>query len=1800
MKLRFLLACVGVLLGTGIAGALSLDGYARVPLHFEANEGQVDAAVDFVSRGQGYTLFLQDGAAVLSLRRGARADATLRMDLVGGHKPTAHAARQPMPSYSNYYRGGDAARWHTGVGHFGQVQYDDVYPGVDLVYYGNQRRLEYDFVVAPGVDPDQIALRFDGAEGMRLDATGNLLLNVDGGEVALQAPIVYQQVDGARQPVDGAFVLSGDEVRFALGEYDTSRELVIDPILSYATFLGGAGATDIVYAIDVDASGHIYLTGSTGSTSFPVLNEIQTGPNGGGGDTDGFVTKLTPDGQSLVYSTYLGGSVTDVLEDIVALSGGEAAVVGNSGSGNFPTFNGHQPSKAGGAGISDAVVVRLDASGQIAFSTFLGGSADENPQSGTRGDKSITTDGAGNIIVSGTTLSTNFPVTVGAYDTNFASGSWTAFVTKYSPTGAMLFSSFLGANRPSGTESSYDVAADGNGHIWVAGVTNGDFPVTGNAYQPNHGQGPQDAFLAQLSADGTTLLYATYLGGNGLDNIHAIALDASDNIYLKGRTESSNFPVAGASIIQANYGGAADAFVSKFDPTATSLVYSTYLGGNGDDASDDRSGIAVDGTGNVIVAGRTGSSNFPLVDPFEAVYQGAFDAYVTKINAAGGALVYSTYLGGQALDRALGVATNAAGDAYVAGYTASLNFPTQDEFQGALAGGVYDGFVAKISTGSLAFSEEIVPTSSGNNEGVAMADYDGDGDLDVFVAGQNTGDRLYENDGSGNFADVAGAEGVADGTNGRGAAWGDYDNDGDPDLYLTRVSATNVLYTNNSNSFSSVGLGGGNGLAAIWVDYDSDGDLDIFGGNDTGSANHFLFRNDGGGSFVDRGGNAGFAALANAYGADWADFDNDGDLDLYIANYQNGVEDQLFRNDGGGNFADVTASSPIGPSVFTVGAAWADFDNDGDMDIYVAEQSGSDYLYQNNAGTFSNVANALGINNTGSAQSVSWADFDNDGDLDVYVGNGVNNTDNRFYVNNGGASFSEQATALGLDGDLRHTRGLAWGDVDNDGDIDLFVANTGSNQLFRNQGNGNNYLHVDLEGSVSSRDGIGARLTATIGGNSQILDVDGGGGYQSQNSQRVAFGLGAATVVDQLRVDWPSGIAQTFVNVAANQVLAITEANTVTVTIPDVVAAYDQTVSVPVQVSETAGANIIAAEVFIQYDGDLLTPTGVDAAGTLLTPNWAIEPNIVEGGQIDTYKIAMATDDDALAGAGVLINVLFQVPDVRAPSSSALTLSHALFNNGTPLNATIDGSLTVGGASATITSLPAQILPDDAVTITVVDADEDSDGAAGTDQVVVDITNSDNGDNINLTLNEDGAIAGTFSAAYSTGFGAAAVADALIQADAGDIIVATYSDVLDAAGNTTPRTAQTTVLGGNDGSVAITLVSQPGDPLYVQVSDLDLNADPGAAETATVTLSNSRTAESFVVTVTEVDLDDEVFFGSLATIPGASTATEMHTAEDDVVTATYDDAVATNGGQVDRTAQNDVIFPWGDTDDNDALQAFDAAQVLIDVLSGSTYFSAQARLVGNVDIDPVATGITPFDAALILQKRVERISSFPVQDPASTNNPQGDPASPKLIAERRALSLVAGAGYVSLVADERGGIISGDLLLAGVEGRVEMGNELGVFLQASRLTDDGLRIVFAGPESAEGPGELLRVYGVGPMKAAHVRAEFNDGAIAGVASGVMASVTPGVFVLHPNVPNPFNPSTAIHFELPQRADVRLAVYDLLGQKVRTLVAAELAAGAHRTVWDGRDAAGRAVGNGVYFYRLQAGEYVQMRRMLLLK
>jgi hypothetical protein len=685
-SLRIASLAIATILALGVGAAPAAE------LAFEQNLGQSDPRARFLARGRGYALFLTPSEAVLAF---PHAGPPLRMRLRGAQDATV-AGEGPLPGTSHYFVGSDPARFRKNVPSFERVRYASVYPGIDLVFYGHEGELEYDFVVAPGRDPRRVSMDLSGVNAMRVDGQGNLVLATGAGPVVWRKPVAYQVWDGERRPVESRYVVRGKRrVGFQVAAYDRTRPLVVDPTLAYSTYHGGSGA-DIGHAIGLDEAGNAYVTGETGSVDFPGTG----GPVQG--LVDAFVTKLDPSGTTRIYSVYLGGGGSDIGWGIAVDAGGSVYLTGETNSANFPTTAGAYQKVM--KGTSDAFAVKLSAAGGLAYSTLLGGSFTDQ---GDRGN-AVAVDSAGNMVVAGRTDSADFPVTPGALFTNFRGGEFDGFVAKLNPaatgSASLVYSTFLGG---ANNDAAFGVALDSAGNPYVVGGTaSPDFPATADAYQGSNTGGGTDAFFAKLNANATGLLYSTFLGGSSSNERgNAVGVDAFGNAIITGQTTSGDFPTKNP--IQPSGGGGYDAFVAKIDPTASgvaSLVYSTYLGGSGDDTGR---ALAVDASGQVYVTGQTTSSlNFPLANAVQPTYGGGpSDAFVTKLSAAGTARLYSTYLGGSDTEGTApngkggpgqGIAVSPCGDAWVTGGTLSTNFPTAGPVQ-AMPGGAGDAFVAKIT-----------------------------------------------------------------------------------------------------------------------------------------------------------------------------------------------------------------------------------------------------------------------------------------------------------------------------------------------------------------------------------------------------------------------------------------------------------------------------------------------------------------------------------------------------------------------------------------------------------------------------------------------------------------------------------------------------------------------------------------------------------------------------------------------------------------------------------------------------------------------------------------------------------------------------------------------------------------------------------------------------------------------------------------------------------------------------------------------------------------------------------------------
>ncbi len=728
-------------LRAGRIKAQAVSRYGALPRVFEANHGQFDRSVPFVSRGRGYSLSLMASGALLVLSkpgpgngaavpagrpqdaggrdRAAAQPARLRMEFSGADPGARIDGYDRLPGQVNYFVGNDPRRWQTHVPTYAKVKYSGIYPGIDLIFYGNQSRLEYDFVVSPEADPSRVRLRFGGADSIALNPGGDLRVAAGGGEMLFGKPSVYQWRKGRRRAVPGDFTLvDGSTVGFRLGRYDHSRPLVIDPVLDYSTYLGGSAYTgDQGNGIAIDSAGNAYITGNTDSTDFPVTpGAYQTkDASYAGGYEQVFVTMMNPAGTALVYSTYIGGTGGDWAEAIALDSQGNAYVTGYTYSKDYPATMGALQTTNPDTNNGSCFVTKLSADGSsLGYSTFLGGNG------GTFGDtaNAITVDGQGDAYVAGTAASTNFPVTMNAYQSNEnAQYGVNAFLTELNAEGsALVYSTYLGGSctRLPGDHAGA-IALDDTGDVYIAGYScSADFPTSSGAFQTTNtgaANGAGNAFVAKFDPSSGALVYSTLLGGSGIaglgDSANGLAVDGNGDAFVAGETYSDDFPVTSGAFQTHNLGanlGSSNVFVAKFNPAGSSLVYSTYIGGSGSVAGpgDSANALAIDGYGNAYIAGRSYSPDYPAT---AGAYQSgrlanAADPIVTVLNSAGDGLLYSTYFGGSFGDYAYGLATDGQGGVYITGKSFSANFPvTSGAFQTrnlAAPGKGSNAFVAKF------------------------------------------------------------------------------------------------------------------------------------------------------------------------------------------------------------------------------------------------------------------------------------------------------------------------------------------------------------------------------------------------------------------------------------------------------------------------------------------------------------------------------------------------------------------------------------------------------------------------------------------------------------------------------------------------------------------------------------------------------------------------------------------------------------------------------------------------------------------------------------------------------------------------------------------------------------------------------------------------------------------------------------------------------------------------------------------------------------------------------------------------
>ena len=844
-------------------------------LLFERNLGQTADQVHFLARGPDYTLFLTDRGLVARLASGDREDpaadgrprahrrssAVIGMTLANANPSPVVTGESPQPSTASYFIGNDPSAWKQDVPHFGRVRYKEVYAGIDAVYYGNQGELEYDFVVAPGADPDVIALEFTGLDGMSLDTNGDLVLDTGDGALVQHRPVVYQVVDGTRRRVEAAYDLVDDNtVGFALGAFDAALPLTIDPVLTYSTYLGG-GSGDAAHAFAVDEAGNTWVVGETASTEFPWEFDIDSEYSEGDGDA--YVCRFRAVG-GIPLCAYIGGEGFDAAFAVAIGEDGNAYVGGYTESLAFPVLDAIQPNRAPGE-WGDAFLLKInDAETGLEFSTYLGGGGAEEI-------RALAPDSGGGIYATGHTWSIgDFPLTQGAYQPVDPAGS-DAFVTRVSASGGLVASTLLGGSLD---DFGRGITVDRTGRVSVAGHTlSSDFPVKSPLQATQGGGG--DAFLAKFDANLSNLLYGTYLGGSGEEWGYEVRLDDAGSIHLAGNTWSTDFPVASA-LQPAFGGGEQDGFLVKLAPNGATLRFATYLGGSD---FDDVRHVQLDHAGNIHVAGYTSSTDFPLTGSLQPVRDR--DAVLLKITPDGSTLLSGTAIGGSAVEVLTGMALDMDGKAVLGGWTFSSDLPVAAAFQGV---------IAHETLGTEAGSDMFLAKVGGSHLASWAGDFNGDGIDDI----------LWRNDatGQGSIWHSASAHTVVNISRVTNLQWrivgvGDFDGDDRSDiLWRNAATGANTVWRSGDSrtSLATTSVTNTNWEVHGIGDFDADGADDIVWHNvATGETALWYGADSNAAASLFRIGNLAWDIVGAG------DFDGDGAADLLWRNMAEG-RNTIWRN----------------------------------------------------------------------------------------------------------------------------------------------------------------------------------------------------------------------------------------------------------------------------------------------------------------------------------------------------------------------------------------------------------------------------------------------------------------------------------------------------------------------------------------------------------------------------------------------------------------------------------------------------------------------------------------------------------------------------------------------------------------------------------------------------------------------------------------------------------------------------------------------------------------------------------------
>ncbi|MEE9441438.1 MAG: FG-GAP-like repeat-containing protein, partial [candidate division Zixibacteria bacterium] len=960
--------------------------------------------------------------------------------------------------------------------------------------------------------------------------------------------------------IEVAYSVDDMEYGFKVGCYDKNLPLVIDPLLA-STYLGGSGTEGgdaywwIWTALGPDDA--VYVAGMTESSDFPTIPGAYEDERKGNYDL--FISKLSNDLSTLEASTFLGGSGFDQIWSLVAGDNGNVYISGITHSSNFPHTSGAYDSTISGTTDGFISILSGDLS-TLQASTYLGGTGYEFRVAAALDDNN-------NIFVVGMTNNGTFPKTSGVIDEDY-NGDWDFFVSKFnSDLTSLLASTFLGGTY---REDYPDIAIDNSNNVYVGGTTGSDnYPTTTGAYNteingtPGNDWANLDVCVSKLSNDLTILLASTFYGADDYESGLHLCLDEESNVYTYGHTWDSNFPVS-SGVIDEGFSGD-EYHITKFNADLSNCLAATFL--TPEDAGLGYiSDIKSDRNGNICIIGSTASENYPATDnAFDNNYNGGLgDGFLMKITDDLSEILYSTFLGGSGKERACSIAIDKKGDAIIAGFTnSSIDFPiTANAADDDYNGGESDCFVSKFTFDQFTrITEGPHVTDTASTSSISWIDYDNDDYPDIFLSMWDVSNRLYRNNGDGTFSEATGYVFLDEGSS-TASCWADYDNDGDMDAYIAKGMHENIpnnYYLNNGNdSFTKITTGiiaidSAASMAIACADYNNDAALDLFtpAWMFTGPCNDQLYQGVGDGTFTKITDSPIDDDVTTSGETIWTDIGGDGDQDLIVRKTGTFISDILFENNDG-EFTAVTGLNYLtleGSQNYDFG----DFDNDGDQDLFIPTWYGyNNALFENTGGgTFVQVTGQPITDENHWSTSSCSGDFDNDGDLDIFLINDDKLTEDQpdyFYLNDGTGTFTPYVDSSLIDNTGQLSCKVSYADYDRDGDLDLYLSNwyyEEPNIQLRNNGNGNNWLIVKLIGIQSNISGIGAkvRVLADINGSPvwQMRELRSHISSLAQGSSELHFGLGDATIVDSIKVEWPSGMVNALSDVSVNQFLVITE-----------------------------------------------------------------------------------------------------------------------------------------------------------------------------------------------------------------------------------------------------------------------------------------------------------------------------------------------------------------------------------------------------------------------------------------------------------------------------------------------------------------------------------------------------------------------------------------------------------------------------------------------------------------------------------